>query len=472
MLRPWKLQLDIKSQSKKAIYLQIADAIISDIRSGRLKEGTVLPGTRKLAEDLKLNRNTIVEAYNVLLSEEWLVTQDRKGTFVNSKLPILQKGNINSVSKDIGGLPKHTLNISFEGGYPDRDIAPINELARAYRQIFNSQSRWQIMGYESELGSNEFRNEIASMLNFQRGMQVNDKNICITRGSQMALYLVSQCMLKKGDIVAIENPGYPLAWKTFKNAGAKLLSIEVDKQGMNVESLKRNLENGIKVKAVFVTSHHQFPTTVSLSLERRLSLIQLSNQYSFTIIEDDYDHEFHFDYRPLLPLSSYKELKNFVYIGTMSKIISPALRIGYLVSNHLKLISKVGELRKIIDIQGDSIMEQAVLQLIQEGTIRRYLKKAISYYKNKRDFTEYLLNKYLKDKITFDTPNGGLAYWIIPLKNINWKELDIHLQQRGIKIITPDHYGYNTIVNGIRLSYGTISKSQLEEGIKTFSKLI
>src|SRR5690606_28533559 len=117
-------------------------------------------------------------------------------------------------------------------------------------------------------------------------------------------------------------------------------------------------------------------TTVTLSLKRRLELIRLSNEYGFTVIEDDYDNEFHFGYRPILPLSSFPELKNYVYIGTMSKVVAPALRIGYLASNNSDLIEQVGDLRKIIDVQGDNIMEQAVLQLIKDGTLKRHIRKA------------------------------------------------------------------------------------------------
>src|SRR5690606_16827488 len=263
----------------------------------------------------------------------------------------------------------------------------------AYRQIFNLKARWQMVGYGNELGGLEFRKSIVQMLNHQRGMQVNEQNICITRGSQMAMYLTAQYLFTKNDYVIVENPGYKPAWSACENAGAKLLPVSVDKDGLLIDDVVSYLKSGKKIKAIYVTPHRQYPTTVTLSLKRRLELIRLSNEYGFTIIEDDYDNEFHFGYRPVLPLSSFTELKNYVYIGTMSKVVAPALRIGYLASNDDTLIEKVGSLRKIIDVQGDSIMEQAVLQLIKDGTIKRHIKKATNYYRAKRDLATNLLKK-------------------------------------------------------------------------------
>ena len=473
MLRDWKFEIQLDEKSDKAIYLQIADALIKDIHSGRLKTGDALPGSRNLAQLLKVNRNTVVEALNVLLIEGWLVAKERQGTFVADTLPDFKEVQNNqhiTVSSDIR-KSKH-YHLQFDDGHPDSRIAPITELARAYRQIFNQKARWQLMGYGNEFGDFEFRKAIVQMLNHQRGMQVNEQNICITRGSQMAMYLTAQCLFTKGDYVMIENPGYRPAWKAIEHAGAKLLSVSVDKDGLLIDDVMTYLQSGKKIKAIYVTPHHQYPTTVTLSLKRRLELIKLSNKYGFTIMEDDYDNEFHFGYRPVLPLSSFRELKNYVYIGTMSKVVAPALRIGYLVSNNSDLIKQVGSLRKVIDVQGDSIMEQAVLQLIKDGTIKRHIKKATNHYRAKRDLATSLLKKYLKDKATYTIPEGGLAFWVVPNKQVDWLQISTELDTKGIKIIMPDTYSFNKYLNGIRLGYGSPSEKDLEEGIMVLSKVL
>lgn len=270
----------------------------------------------------------------------------------------------------------------------------------------------------------------------------------------------------------IENPGYKPAWKAFEKAGARLLPVRVDEDGLVVEDVIAHLKSHKKIKAIYTTPHRQYPTTVTLSLQRRLELIKLSNSHGFSIIEDDYDNEFHFGYRPIHPLSGYRELKNYIYIGTLSKVVAPALRIGYLVTKDHSLIAEVGELRKIIDVQGDTIMEQAVLQLIKDGTIKRHIKKASLYYKQKRDLTALQLQKQLKGKASFTVPEGGLAFWIVPEKKINWPKLSEQMSAKGIQIITSDSFSYEKPVNGIRLGYGALSEEQLKDGIKALAAFL
>ncbi len=466
MLRPWKLEIQLNPASEQAIYLQIADAIIADIQNGRLKSGTALPGSRILARDLQLNRNTVVEALNVLLNEEWLISKERRGTFVADVMPALPPDKQAATSAIATEQQKIAPYINFDDGSPDSKVAPIGELARAYRQIFNRKARWQMMGYGDEKGDASFRNAIVQMLNHQRGMQLDEQQLFITRGSQMAMYLAAHCLLQQGDYVLVESPGYQPAWQAFEHAGATLLPVNTDRNGLITEEVQQWLSQYPGIKAIYTTPHHQYPTTVTLSLQRRLELIRLSNEYGFTIIEDDYDNEFHFGYRPVLPLSSYPELKHYVYIGTMSKVVAPALRIGYLASKDPGFLKRIADLRRIIDVQGDSIMEQAVLQLIQDGTIKRHLKKANQYYKRKRDIVAGLLEKHLATKASFDLPEGGLAFWLRPKQQANWQILQEHLLQKGIRILNPEAYSFKQTANGLRLGYAALSEAQLEEGLK------
>lgn len=470
MLRPWSLEIQLDKKSNTALYLQIADAIINAIKSGKLSSGNALPGSRQLAVLLHVNRNTVIEALDVLTAEGWLITMDRKGTFVADVLPEsgLEKKQQQKANTTEEEIKPHLV---FDDGLPDSRLAPMTDLARAYREIFNRKSRWQIMGYSNEFGNTEFRKAIAQMLNFKRGMNISHDQICITRGSQMAMYLAAHSLFSKGDYIMIENPGYQPAWKAFENAGAALLPVSITPDGLNLEEVEEYLKKYNTIKAIYVTPHHQFPTTVTMSLKKRLKLIELSNKYGFTIIEDDYDHEFHFGQRPILPISSYESAQNFIYIGTLSKIVAPALRIGYLVSTPER-IEKVGEHRKIIDVQGDNIMEEAVLHLINEGIIKRHLKKTNLIYKAKRDYFESLCKQHLKDKITFTKPEGGLAFWIVPNDTIDLPFVCQQLLAKGIKIMNPENFSCTNSASGFRLGYASLTEQQMEQGIIALSEYL
>lgn len=473
MLRPWKLEIEVDPQAKKAIYLQIADAIVDAIQSGRLQVGDPLPGSRSLSQILKVNRNTVVDALQVLLYEGWLVAVERKGTFVADVLA-RQSSNTSLVkdSNNLSNRSSKTAHIVFDDGNPDSKIAPITELARAYRQVFSRKGKWQMMSYGHVLGDEDFRKTIAQMLNHQRGLNIQEDMLCITRGSQMAMYLTAHCLFKKGDAVIVENPGYLPVWKTFEHVGATLIPFPVDEQGLCVQELEALLQNNKKIKALYTTAHRQYPTTVTLSLQRRMELIRLSNTYGFAIIEDDYDNEFHYGYRPTMPLCSYTELQNYIYIGTLSKVVAPALRIGYLASNNPSLIEAVASLRKIIDVQSDSIMEQAILHLIKDGTLKRHIRRATLHYKEKRDFTAALLKKHLKGKADFTIPEGGLAFWITPKKELDWKLLTEQLLEKGIRIDGTKQYGADKPLNGFRLGYAILSNEDLEEGLAKLGELL
>jgi GntR family transcriptional regulator/MocR family aminotransferase len=473
MLRPWKFEIQITPQSGKAVYLQIADAIIKAIQNGRLNSGELLPGSRNLSVLLKVNRNTIIEALNVLILEGWLISKERKGTFVSDVLPSfkINAAEVKNNPQDPAvETPSYTL--VFDDGFPDSRIAPTSEIARAYRQIFSRKGKWQMMGYGDAMGGIEFRKAIAQMLNYQREMKLDEQKLCITRGSQMAMYLIGQCLFEYGDYVLVENPGYKPAWEAFEAGGAKLLPVDVDGSGLIITEVERYLKLGLKIKAIYTTPHHQYPTTVTLSLKRRIELIRLSNQYGFYIIEDDYDNEFHFGSRPVMPLSSHAELKNYIYVGTFSKVVAPALRIGYLASNDNNLIANVSSLRKIIDVQGDTIMEQAVLELIKDGTLKRHIRKATGIYKSRRDYTAGLLGKYLKGKAAFSIPDGGLAFWISPYKDVNWDVIISKLKKGGVSLAPPDHFSFNEPVNGARIGYASLTEEQLEQGLKALCDLL
>lgn len=471
MLRPWSILLKISQDGRKALYIRIADSIIEAIKSGTLKSGEALPGSRQMAEMLKVNRNTIVKVYDILLVEGWLISEQRKGTFVSDRFRLLPSPSRKpSVDNEINEKNKSIRCILFDSGNPAPAIIPIDEIAKAYRSTFSQRAKRNIFEFGDEQGNLKFRNAVSQMLNFNKGMSTSVDEICITRGSQMAFFLTAHCLMNVGDLVLVENPGYRPAWDAFKHAGAKLIPIRVDREGIDVTAIKVILKT-TQVKAIYLTPHHQYPTTVTLALNRRLELIELSNLYGFTIIEDDYDSDFYFGQRPKTPICSHKELKNFVYVSTFSKLISPSIRIGYLYSN-ADFVNKVVELRKIIDVQGDVVMEQSVLELINSGGVRRHRKRAINYYQNKRDVFLRLLDKYLKGKATYYIPDGGLAVWLSFPSNVDLFKIHKMTLSKGLNFYTPERFSFDEPINGMRIGYASLSELDMERGLQILSKYV
>ncbi len=485
MLRPWKTILELELDAPKAVFQQIADGIIEEIQKGRLLPGTPLPGSRELAADIGVNRKTVVLAYEELLAEGWLSSVPKKGTFVSEKLPELKQQDPASHKPALESTFSYNLfpdtkpiipvtskaPIVFGDGMPDVKLAPLDELARAYRRVFGQKARWKLMGYGNEKGEERLLTALSQMLRYDRGMRTEAENICVTRGSQMALYLTAQTLVRPGDTVAVENPGYEAVWRSFRHAGALLEPVPVDEQGICTDALEKLCKRK-PIKAVYVTPHHQYPTSVTLKAGRRMHLVQLSNQYNFAIVEDDYDHDYHFGQRSLLPLASCGQAANVIYISTLSKLVAPAIRLGY-VAGPKDFIDSLANLRKLIDRQGDAVMEQAVAELLEEGEIRKHARRALNVYRERQEAMATYLHKYLGDQVTFQQPEGGLAFWVEFKKPTNITELAEALLKKGVKIASCGAYSFNgKPLNAVRLGYATLTIQELEKGIKTMASVL
>jgi GntR family transcriptional regulator/MocR family aminotransferase len=353
--------------------LQIAHALIVEIRRGRLTPGSALPGTRELAESLDVNRKTIVQAYDELTAQGWVATDRTRGTFVSSELPQIGEGNNGktqtAASRRMPEKPDFRLAgtapalplllpdanlLTFDDGAPDTREVPVAALARAYRSALTRAARRNRLGYGDPRGSLELREAVSTMLNVDRGLSTTPDNICLTRGSQMAIFLTARILAGAKDTVVVEELSYPPARESFRAAGAEIVAIGLDAQGMKLEQLEEICRKK-RVRAVYVTPHHQFPTTVLMKPDRRLRLLALAEQFGFAIVEDDYDHEFHFVHQPMLPLISADPWGKVVYIGSMSKLLTPSLRLGYLAAPKAFIDRAAAEIM-MIDRQGDPAM--------------------------------------------------------------------------------------------------------------------
>ena len=485
----WYTQLVVDKTSGTSVYVQIADQIGHMIKSGRLKSGEKLPSSRVLGSFLKLNRQTIVVAYDELLAQGLVESIVGHGTFITQNLPDIQPQKL---KKD--GLPNpkiapsagYKFNTSrsvvlpfvvnktryhLDDGFPDPAIAPLQELTRAIRSQILIRNPYNQLGYGDPAGLLKLREELSRYLNISRGLGISADNILITRGTMMGFHLSCKGLLEKGDTVAIGESTWSGAIRNFEQAGVKPIAIPVDAHGIDVDYLEE-LCRKQPVKMLYITPHHHYPTTVTLRADRRLKLLQLAEKYGLIIFEDDYDYDFHYQSRPLMPLASEDPAGMVLYCGSFTKTISPAFRVGYLVGP-ADVIAYLSKLRRFVDRQGDVVLEGAMADLLEEGLIQRHLRKSLRIYRERRDVFCSLLKDQLSSYVSFDIPEGGMAVWAnfekgMDLVSVAKKALqnDLYFSDGSIMNM-PEH-----MRGGTRLGFASSTPEELENCVSILEKAI
>jgi len=478
--------ISINRESDHPVFLQISHGMASLIKAGILGKGMRLPGTRAMSESLKVHRKTVVAAYDELMSQGWIEVIPSKGTFVSSKLPIVEARGIaeevqQGPDRDKAGFqyyPRKDLHraeplvpsgLTLDEGVPDVRIAPVNEILRAIKNIVSRSYNVKYLSYGPVFGDSLLREVLAGYLQETRGMNITADNVLLTRGSQMGMYLASQMILKPGDKAAVGETNYIAANLTMCDAGATLLEIPVDEEGLVTNALETLCEQE-EIKAVFVTSHHHHPTTVTLSPERRIHLLQLAEKYGFAILEDDYDYDFHYANAPLLPLASADRAGQVIYMGATCKIVAPAYRVGYLVAP-ADFVQEASHLRRIIDRQGDPILERAIGLMIQQGDYQRHTKKALKLYKERRDHFCHLLETELGEFVSFKKPEGGMAVWVGLDRRLNWRSIARSCELADLRI--PNWKLYDQARanhNHIRMGFASLNFEEQEKVISLLKK--
>lgn len=471
MLRPWQLSLSdrIDATRDTPIYMQIIEALVRDIERGRLTAGSYLPSSRELAKTLGVNRKTVVIAYEDLIAQGWLESAATRGTMVATALPdpvkrqhVDPEPTMSSIAVDYRYAAPPARPIALPGGSglkidegaPDGRLFPAELLARAYRAATNRAAETNGFQYRDPRGSAALRNGIASMLRGQRGLSVTADNICITRGSQNGLFLAAQILLKPGDAVVVEALTYEPAVAAFRALGAQIVPVGLDEGGIDIDAVEHACRRNA-VRAVFVTPHHQFPTTVSLRPGRRLRLIELARLFGFAIIEDDYDHEFHFQSQPLLPLASYGPGQT-IYVGSMSKLLLPALRVGY-VAAPPAVIDAIAHRVSLTDGMGNALTEDAAAALIETGELRRHARKAWQVYAERRRNFAAELDEALGDIADYKTPDGGLAFWL-RFPGIDLDAMEARAAALGLRFASSRSFmTHDEAPRGLRIGFASLN---------------
>jgi len=483
---PYKTSIQFDRKSNQALYLQLSNQIIQLIKNQTLVPNAKLPGSRTLAEQLNVHRKTIVACYEDLLLQGWVESIPKKGTFVHRNLPVLHQQKLSdsvvfNLKKDAGFpfyknriLPEKPQKkkdgfIYLNDGVSDGRLTPIDEIARTYRRICAKKNVFEHLSYSSIYGNDALRDVLVDYLNSSRGLHITRKNVLITRGSQMGIWLSSQLLLKKDDIIVVGNTNYESADSTFLYQQARLERVLVDENGIVTEDIEKLCKRQ-QIKAVYVTSHHHHPTTVTLSAKRRIHLLNLAKRYNFAIIEDDYDYDFNYNHAPILPLASHDTNGNVIYIGSVCKTVAPVYRIGYLIASK-EFVDEAAKLRGFVDRQGDALLELTFANFIKSGDLDRHIRKVMKIYKNRRDLFCKLLKDELGDLFQFETPKGGMAVWTKLQSNYSWSTTSEVARTHKLEIGDCQLYNCSKLKhNYIRIGFAAHNEEEIYELINRFKK--
>jgi GntR family transcriptional regulator/MocR family aminotransferase len=424
-----KSLIHFDKSSPSPVYIQISQQIINAIQRSYLAGGSLLPGTRIFSQLINVHRNTAVAVYDELASQGWVEIIANKGTFIS--VPEQRTATIKAGSNQLGDIynfaettgfpfqPSFHLSSTQEfseakyelnDGQPDLRLHPIHEFSKWYGASMKRKSLISKWNQNKKTKYSVFENQLCNYLNATRGLHIKPKNVISTRSTEMSLYIISQLLIRPKDVVLVGDLSNYAANMIFQQSGAIIKTIPIDEQGLNVDYIKTHFVKEA-IRCVYICANRDYPTTVSLTAERRLKLLQLAKEYQFAIIEDDYDYDFQFEGLAMLPMASSDTDGMVIYLGKLGQSLFPSFQKGFVVAPE-NLISEAKNYLQMLDRQGDLTQEQMLSELIYEGEIHRLLKKNILVYKQRRDFLYRCLEENFKDAIRFKKPTGGLAIWL------------------------------------------------------------
>lgn len=474
---PYKTLIHLNRKASIPLYLQLCNSMIQLIKNGQLVRNNSVPSSRVMAQILGIHRKTVLRAYEELALQGWLLMLPAQGTFVHFELPITRKmplgqivrkkaSNANFKFKSTKGIATGFLDveegIQLTDGLPDWRIAPWDIIGKHFRNLVGKEYLEPNYVYGSPYGNTSLREELLDYLQESRGMKLDIKQLMTTRGSQYGLFLAIELLVEAGDVIVVGETTYRSLDEIVLQKGGKLLRIPVDKDGLHINSLEKLCEKQ-EIKAIYVCPHHHHPTTVTLSMSRRMALLELAEKYNFAVLEDDYDFDFHYKNAPILPLASADNYGNVIYVGSFSKLLAPAIRVGFMVGPP-DFIKAASEKRRLIDRQGSNLLELVIARMIANGELKRHTKKSLLLYKKRRDNFCNLLEKELKGFIRFRKPEGGMAIWVVLDKKYNWETIRQTLKEGGIGFGNPKRYDVlNTNHNGVRLGFASLNEQEQKQ---------
>jgi GntR family transcriptional regulator/MocR family aminotransferase len=462
--------------SRAPVYRQVFSGLRRAIVEGRMRPGQRLPSTRSLARELGVSRMPVLTAFEQLLHEGYVVGRVGAGTYVSAA--ISERGHTaerrpgkdaTRPSQGPEATPHpESLIAPFRVSLPALDRFPSRTWARLVSRHARRMSIAE-MAYGDPAGHRSLRDAIAKYLRTARAVECDAEQILIVAGSQMALRLCAIALLKAGDDVSVENPGYPGARDALSATGATVRGVPVDHEGLLV---RRLADSSRAPRLVYVTPSHQYPLGMSMSAARRLELLEFARQHESWVVEDDYDSEYRFASRPLGALQGMDRASRVIYVGTFSKVMFPSLRIGYVVVPPTLLTAFIAH-RESLDIFPPTLYQLALTDFLNDGHFARHVRRMRSVYLGRRDALVAGIRNHLNGDLSVVNADAGmhLTTWLRP--DIDDREVVRRAAACGISAtaLSTCYVGRPRRM-GLVLGFGGAAETELTTAVGTLAAII
>jgi len=472
-------------RSKTPMYRQLYDWFRRAITDGQMRPGQRVPSTRSLAAELKISRIPVLNAHEQLLAEGYFETFVGAGTCVARSIPDDTLGPPavkarKGLREEAGKLGPRRMSRrgaalthvpaqswldnlgAFRVSLPALDHFPIGVWSKLVARHSRRPPRG-IMAYSDAMGYPPFRDAIAEYLGAVRGVRCEASQILVTTGSQQALQISAQVLLDPKDRVWMEEPGYPGARQAFMTAGAQLIPVRVDHDGMNVAEI---IPRGRNARAAYVTPSHQYPMGMTMSATRRMLLLSWAVRTGAWIIEDDYDSEYRFGSHPMASLQGLDADGRVIYIGTFSKVMFPALRLGYVVVPK-DLVPAFSAAREAADIFSSTLYQAVLTDFIREGHFARHIRRMRMLYMDRRRALVNAIQIQMGDMLEVIGAEAGMHLVALLPRGTDDVAVSRKAAQRGISAMPLSIcYLKPPTRGGLILGYGGANAHQIHDGIR------
>jgi len=457
-----ELTISLNANATEPMYAQIYNYIKNDIKNEILSCGSKLPSTRALAKHLDISRSTAQMAYDQLMSEGYIDSLPCKGYFVSKMDGLYNLVAIHKEKLHLEETKPEDYLYDFSARGIELDSFPFNAWRKISKNVLIDDNK-ELFNIGNPQGEYEFRSTICEYLHQSRGANCQPEQIIIGAGNEYLLMLINQ-LINKSAIIAMENPTYNQAYRTFKSLDRKVTPVNMDKFGMSIEQL--NLSNA---SVAYVMPSHQFPLGIIMPINRRAELLNWGNKRADRyIIEDDYDSEFRYKGKPIPALQGSDVNQKVIYLGTFSKAIAPAIRMSYMVLPY-SLLEVYNQKCKFFASTVSRIDQTVVNSFIQEGYYERHLNKMRSLYKTRHDI---LMNelKTFEDSFTITGDNAGIHILLTAKFKTTEQELISLAKAVGIKVYPLSNHFISSDINvsnnaTVIIGYANISNNDIILGM-------